>query len=82
MDQPGRFEVTSSKQKAPAPVSEQDRIAATLAQGNTRLIVLTFFGFGLLLALTPCVFPMIPILSGIIAGQVQISQPDAPSRCR
>lgn len=51
------------------PVSEQDRIAATLAQGNTWLIVLTFFGFGLLLALTPCVFPMIPILSGIIAGQ-------------
>jgi len=51
------------------PVSEQDRIAATLAEGNTWLIVLTFFGFGLLLALTPCVFPMIPILSGIIAGQ-------------
>lgn len=49
--------------------SEQDRIAATLAAGNTWLIVLTFFGFGLLLALTPCVFPMIPILSGIIAGQ-------------
>ncbi len=51
------------------PASEQDRIAATLAEGNTWLIVLTFFGFGLLLALTPCVFPMIPILSGIIAGQ-------------
>jgi thiol:disulfide interchange protein DsbD len=29
----------------------------------------SFFGFGLLLALTPCVFPMIPILSGIIVGQ-------------
>ena len=28
-----------------------------------------FFGFGLLLSLTPCVFPMIPILSGIIVGQ-------------
>jgi len=50
-------------------VSEQDQIAATLAGGNTWLIVLTFFGLGLLLALTPCVFPMIPILSGIIAGQ-------------
>ncbi|MDD5330609.1 MAG: protein-disulfide reductase DsbD, partial [Sulfuricella sp.] len=32
-------------------------------------ILATFFGFGLLLALTPCVFPMIPILSGIIVGQ-------------
>ncbi len=50
-------------------VSEQDRIATTLAGGDTWLIVLTFFGLGLLLALTPCVFPMIPILSGIIAGQ-------------
>jgi len=50
-------------------VSEQDQIAATLAGGNAWLIVLTFFGLGLLLALTPCVFPMIPILSGIIAGQ-------------
>ena len=51
------------------PVSEQDRIAKTLEEGNTWLIILSFFGFGLLLALTPCVFPMIPILSGIIAGQ-------------
>jgi thiol:disulfide interchange protein DsbD len=32
-------------------------------------VVALFFGFGLLLAFTPCVFPMIPILSGIIAGQ-------------
>jgi thiol:disulfide interchange protein DsbD len=53
----------------PHPVSEQDRIAATLAEGETWLAVATFFGFGLLLALTPCVFPMVPILSGIIAGQ-------------
>lgn len=32
-------------------------------------VILGFFGFGLLLSLTPCVWPMIPILSGIIAGQ-------------
>ena len=31
--------------------------------------MLSFFGFGLLLAFTPCIFPMIPILSGIIIGQ-------------
>jgi thioredoxin:protein disulfide reductase len=30
--------------------------------------LLSFFGFGLLLSLTPCIFPMIPILSGIIVG--------------
>jgi len=49
--------------------SEQDQIAQTLAAGSTWLTVLSFFGFGLLLAFTPCVFPMFPILSGIIIGQ-------------
>jgi len=36
---------------------------------NLGLIVVLFFAGGLLLAFTPCVFPMVPILSGIIAGQ-------------
>ena len=52
-----------------APLTEQDRIAARLASGDTLLTLLSFFGFGLLLAFTPCVFPMIPILSSIIVGQ-------------
>jgi thiol:disulfide interchange protein DsbD len=51
------------------PVSEQDRIASVLANSGIWVIIAAFFGFGLLLAFTPCVFPMIPILSGIIAGQ-------------
>ncbi|MGQ9830427.1 MAG: protein-disulfide reductase DsbD [Thermochromatium sp.] len=51
------------------PVSEQDRIAAVLAHEGLWVIIAVFFGFGLLLAFTPCVFPMIPILAGIIAGQ-------------
>jgi len=51
------------------PVPEQDRIAAMLQRGSVWLIIGSFFGIGLLLAFTPCVFPMIPILSGIIAGQ-------------
>ncbi len=51
------------------PVSEQDRIAASLASGSALLTILSFFGFGLLLAFTPCIFPMIPILSSIIIGQ-------------
>jgi thiol:disulfide interchange protein DsbD len=38
-------------------------------EGNTIIVLLSFFGFGLLLSLTPCVFPMIPILSGIIVAQ-------------
>jgi len=49
--------------------SEQDRIADTLKQGNRWLTMLAFFGAGLLLAFTPCVFPMIPILCSIIVGQ-------------
>jgi thiol:disulfide interchange protein DsbD len=53
---------------AETKVSEQDRIAAVLAGGSLWAVIALFFGFGLLLAFTPCVFPMIPILSGIIAG--------------
>ncbi len=51
--------------------SESSQIAALFKGGSFWLVVASFFGFGLLLALTPCVFPMIPILSGIIVGQGQ-----------
>lgn len=51
-----------------APVSEQDRLARLLTQ-NAGKAILAFFFAGLLLAFTPCVFPMVPILSGIIMGQ-------------
>jgi thiol:disulfide interchange protein DsbD len=52
-----------------APVSEGSQIARLFKGGSFWLIVSFFFGAGLLLALTPCVFPMIPILSGIIVGR-------------
>nr|WP_296750452.1 protein-disulfide reductase DsbD [Thioalkalivibrio sp.] len=55
------------------PVTEQDRIAAQLADGRIWLVALAFFGFGLLLTFTPCVFPMIPILSNIIVGQKDLT---------
>lgn len=48
---------------------DPERSAALFAGGNAFWVVAAFFGFGLLLSLTPCVWPMIPILSGIIAGQ-------------
>jgi thiol:disulfide interchange protein DsbD len=51
------------------PVSESSQIAQLFKNGGFWLIVSFFFGAGLLLALTPCVFPMIPILSGIIVGR-------------
>jgi thiol:disulfide interchange protein DsbD len=49
--------------------TENLKIAALFKHGNFWLILSFFFGAGLLLALTPCVFPMIPILSGIIVGR-------------
>jgi thioredoxin:protein disulfide reductase len=42
---------------------------AALFQRNVLLVIAGFFGFGLLLTFTPCVLPMIPILSSIIAGE-------------
>ncbi|MBS0417315.1 MAG: protein-disulfide reductase DsbD [Proteobacteria bacterium] len=50
-------------------VSEQDQLAVLIRDGNLAVVLATFFGIGLLLSLTPCVLPMIPILSGIIVGQ-------------
>jgi len=51
------------------PLSEQDQITQSLQNDSLSVTLITFFGFGLLLSLTPCVFPMIPILSGIIVGK-------------
>jgi thiol:disulfide interchange protein DsbD len=51
-----------------APLSDQDRLARLLTSSPARAIA-AFFVAGLLLAFTPCVFPMVPILSGIILGQ-------------
>jgi len=48
--------------------SEQTRLFGILAGGNTAWIALVFAGLGLLLAFTPCVLPMIPILSSLVVG--------------
>lgn len=50
-------------------VSEQDRLAKLIRSGSWAAVLGTFFGLGVLLSFTPCVLPMIPILSGIIVGQ-------------
>ncbi|MEW8368341.1 MAG: protein-disulfide reductase DsbD [Candidatus Thiodiazotropha sp.] len=64
-------DTTTAAPASPAgePVSELDQITDTLKGGSTLLIVGAFFLLGLGLSFTPCIFPMIPILSGIIAGQ-------------
>ena len=46
-----------------------DRIAGALASRNLPLIAALFFGLGLLLTFTPCVLPMVPILSSIVVGE-------------
>ena len=48
--------------------SETDMLAERIRSGNLLAVLATFFGAGLLLAFTPCVLPMVPILSGIIVG--------------
>ena len=47
-------------------LQSEDTLIAELFKGGFWALVVSFFGFGLLLALTPCMFPMIPILSGIL----------------
>ncbi len=52
-----------------APQTEQDRIRAKLSSSSLWINAASFFVLGLLLSFTPCVFPMIPILSSLILGQ-------------
>jgi thiol:disulfide interchange protein DsbD len=53
----------------PAVTTRQDDIARVLQESRPGWVMLFFFGAGLLLAFTACVYPMIPILSSIIVGQ-------------
>lgn len=67
--------VPVSLNAAPSPaaaepaLSVEDGLARRLAGDATLATLASFLGFGLLLSFTPCVFPMVPILSGIIAGK-------------
>lgn len=69
MGAPAATDMGAASAAASGQQSEQDSLAASLAGDNIWLTILTFFGLGLLLTFTPCVFPMIPIISSIIAGQ-------------
>lgn len=52
-----------------SPSSEQHQLADMLKQDSLIVTLIAFFVGGLLLSFTPCVFPMYPILTGIIVGQ-------------
>lgn len=66
-------QIAAARAQPSGEASEQDRIVQLLQHDNLGMTLLSFFGFGLLLAFTPCVFPMIPILSGIIVGHRNIT---------
>jgi len=59
---------TASAGAAAADEDETSQLAGLLKNAGFWLVLTTFFGAGVLLAFTPCVFPMYPILSGIIVG--------------
>lgn len=65
----GVSNVSVSNSETALPVSEQDKLTQLLEAGNLGFIALAFYGAGLLLAFTACMYPMIPILSSLIAGQ-------------
>jgi thiol:disulfide interchange protein DsbD len=65
----GVSERGTAGQVSPQPVSEEDRLAGLIRDGSLGWVMAAFFGFGILLAFTPCVLPMVPILSSIIVGQ-------------
>ena len=69
-EQPSNTQQTqSSKISSTGSVSEQFELADMLQNESLLINLLAFFTGGLLLSFTPCVFPMYPILSGIIVGQ-------------
>ncbi|GGC03126.1 thiol:disulfide interchange protein DsbD [Marinobacterium zhoushanense] len=65
---PSQATAVGANADAPVKVSEQDRFASLLTGTSLAAILGAFFLAGLALSLTPCVFPMIPILSGVIVG--------------
>ena len=60
----------SDESTTQVPISEQFELASLLSSEQSLFItLLLFLGLGIGLAFTPCVFPMYPILSGIVIGQ-------------
>jgi thioredoxin:protein disulfide reductase len=64
----GTLTTVAERSKTNLPVDEVSLAQSTLQSGSLLGIALSFLGFGLLLAFTPCVLPMVPILSSIIVG--------------
>lgn len=67
----GNYKIVSLNQKdlKNASFNEQTAIADDIKNKNFILTLLSFFGYGILLSFTPCIFPMVPILSSVIVAK-------------
>ncbi len=65
---------TANSSATKPPANDLSIIASTLAGGSLWKVSLAFIVFGLLLSFTPCVLPMVPILSSIIVGDGKVSR--------
>lgn len=63
------YKITSQKITQSAEISPNNAIANKISSQNFVLTMIMFFGYGILLSLTPCVLPMIPIISSIIIAK-------------
>jgi thioredoxin:protein disulfide reductase len=64
----------AAQAEAPSADNDLNLAKSTLAGGSLWKIALAFLAFGLLLSFTPCVLPMIPILSSIIVGEGDVTR--------
>lgn len=68
----GLASVNLENESSPAPGTSEpnnhNEISQIFSEHNWLMILVIFFGLGLLLSFTPCILPMVPVLSGIIVG--------------
>lgn len=69
--EPSAFTSTTNSESQETPTSQAETTSyiSLFQNNNLFFIMVSFYGLGLLLAFTPCVLPMVPVLSGIIVGQ-------------
>lgn len=70
-------EATTPAPQAPQNQAEDQRLASALQEGNLVWALAAFFGLGLLLIFTPCVLPMLPVLSSLVVGSESRSRGQA-----
>ncbi|SFH32131.1 protein-disulfide reductase DsbD [Modicisalibacter xianhensis] len=66
--QVGETPVADASDRTTSALGEDQRLAARLADAHAGWMLAAFFGMGLLLVFTPCVLPMLPILSSLVVG--------------